>query len=300
MRDPAPFISFGVTTTNPPFTPDDSMTRIPEHISMLASAQPGTTRRRALATVALSLTAAATRTWAAPPADMATDSALPAGAKPLRALTLALARAPRRRDFKSVPMILTRPDEWDSQALNAVLAYQGGPKQAFDNTEIDGPWLNLMRNSMNAQVYSWKHPDFLCVSATHGSAHLALYDDYIWDKYQFAKLTKGKFETNTLARLPAMTATSDPLDFQKADGLYAADANSIPVLQRRGAVFIGCHNQVWELTGSRLQAGINPDRLSHEAMAAEFTNHLIAGVVLSPGAIGTLPELQMKGFTYAK
>jgi hypothetical protein len=49
-----------------------------------------------------------------------------------------------------------------------------------------------------------------------------------------------------------------------------------------------------------MKAGINPDRLSHEAMAAEFTNHLIVGVVLSPGAIGTLPELQMKGFTYAK
>ena len=262
---------------------------------------PGTSRRRALATMAVSLTAAATtRAWAATPAGLPVDAALPAGAASLRALTLALAAAPRRRDFKSVPMILTRTDEWDSEALNAVLAYKAGPKQAFDNTEIDGPWLNLMRNSMNAQVYSWTHPDFLCVSATHGTAHLALYDDYIWDKYQFAKLTKGKFETNTLAKLPAMATAGDPRDFQKADGLYSPDANGIPVLQRRGAVFIGCHNEVWEITGGRLQAGVNPDRLSHEAMAAEFTNHLIAGVVLSPGAIGTLPELQMKGFTYAK
>lgn len=82
--------------------------------------------------------------------------------------------------------------------------------------------------------------------------------------------------------------------------MYSPDANSIPVLQRRGAVSIGCHNEVWEVTGGRIQAGINPERLSHEAMAAEFINHLIAGVVLSPGAIGTLPELQMKGFTNAK
>ena len=258
------------------------------------------TRRRVLATVAVSLgTAVTTRAGAASPANAAVDDALPSGAISLRALTLALARAPRRRDFKSVPMILTQASEWDSEALNAVLAYKVGPKQAFDNTEIDGPWLNLMRNSMNAQVYSWKHPDFLCVSATHGTAHLALYDDYIWDKYQFAKLTQGKFETNTLAKLPR-AAASDPLESQKADGLYSLDANSIPVLQRRGAVFIGCHNQVWEITASRLKAGINPDRVTHEAMAAEFTNHLIAGVVLSPGAIGTLPELLTRGFTYAK
>ena len=267
-----------------------------------AQADPcGPTRRQVLATVAVSLgTAVTTRAGAASRANAAFDDALPSGANSLRALTLALARAPRRRDFKSVPMILTQASEWDSEALNAILAYKRGPKQAFDNTEIEGSWLNLMRNSMNAQVYSWKHPDFLCVSATHGTAHLALYDDHIWDKYQFAKLTKGKFETNTLAKLPAIPAASDPLDIQKADGLYSPNANSIPVLQRRGAVFIGCHNEVWEITASRLKAGINPDRLTHEAMAAEFTNHLIAGVVLSPGAIGTLPELQMRGFTYAK
>ena len=265
-------------------------------------AQPPTdpTRRRALATMAVSLTAAASSSaWSAAPEKVTSPSALPAGASLLRALTNSLAKAPRRRNFKSVPMILTRQKEWDSEALDAVLAYQGSPKQAFDNTELDGPWLNLMRNAMNAQVYSWKHPDFLCVSATHGTAHLALYDDLIWDKYQFASLTNGKFASNTLSKLPA-AAASDPLDFQKADGFYSPAANSIPLLQRRGAVFIACHNQVWEITAGRIKAGVNPDRLSHEAMAAEFTNHLIAGVVLSPGAIGTLPELQLAGFSYAK
>lgn len=262
-----------------------------------------TTRRQALATMSLAMSAGmsmtASNTARADTVGLTTLTTLPTGASLLQALTLKLAKTPRRRDFKSVPMILTRPEEWDAEALAAILSYKGGPKQAFDNTELEGPWLNLMRNSMNAQVWSWKHPDFLCVSVTHGTAHLALYDDFIWDKYQFAKLTKDKFESNTLAKLPA-AAASDPLDFQKADGLYSSAANSIPVLQRRGAVFIACHNQVWEVTAGRIQAGVNPDRLSHEAMAAELSNHLIAGVVLSPGAIGTLPELLLKGFTYAK
>lgn len=261
-----------------------------------------TTRRQALATMSLAIGAGSSMTaWNTANAGTGTGSltTLPSGASLLRALTLSLAKMPRRRDFRSVPMILTRPEEWDAEALAAILAYKGGPKQAFDNTVLEGPWLNLMRNSMNAQVWSWKHPNFLCVSVTHGTAHLALYDDFIWEKYQFAKLTKDKFESNTLARLPA-AAASDPLDIQKADGLYSSAANSIPVLQRRGAVFIACHNQVWEITAGRIQAGVNPDHLSHEALAAEFTNHLIADVVLSPGAIGTLPELLQRGFTYAK
>ena len=46
--------------------------------------------------------------------------------------------------------------------------------------------------------------------------------------------------------------------------------------------------------------GVNPDGLSHEAMAAELTNHLVDGVVLTPGIVATIPELQQAGFYYVK
>ena len=252
-------------------------------------------RRQALASMALLSVTPLSGAAANPPGnDLLAD-----GAKTLRELADRLSRTPRRRDFKTVPMILTSPDEWDSEALSQVIAYRGGPKQAFDNTDIDGPWLNLMRNSMNAQVWSFKHPDFLCVSATHGSAQWALYDDLIWDKYQLAKLTNGKHDANVFAK-PGAAAAADPKDFEKADGVFSPDDNNIPVLQRRGAVFIACHNQVWEMSGALMKAGVNPDKLSREAMVAELSNHLIADVVLSPGAIGTLPELLAAGFGYAK
>jgi hypothetical protein len=257
----------------------------------------GSTRRHALASMAM-LSVASTAGAAVGPGSTKADL-LPDGAATLRGLSDRLARTARRRDFKTVPMILTSADDWDSEALAQVIAYRGGPKQAFDNTDLEGPWLNLMRNSMNAQTWSWKHPDFLCVSATHGSAQYALYDDFIWDKYQLSKLTKGKFAANTFAKA-ASAASGDPKDFQKADGVFSPDDNGIAVLQRRGAVFIACHNQVWEMTGALIKNGVNPDSLTHEAMAAELTNHLIDGVVLSPGAIGTLPELLGAGFTYAK
>ncbi len=225
---------------------------------------------------------------------------LPAGASTLQELSDRLAKAPRRRDFKTVPMVLTSPSQWDSEALNEVLHYKysGGPKQVWDNTALTSPWLNLMRNSMNAQIWSFKHPDFLAVSATHGSAHLALYDDYIWSKY-LAMLTKGKWTKNVWLKQPP-ASEANPSDFEDSKGVYSPHDNSITVLQRRGAVFLACHNEVWELTMGLHAKDINPDHLSHPEMAAEFTNHLIPGAVLTPGIVGTLPELESAGYQYAK
>lgn len=223
----------------------------------------------------------------------------PPGAHSLRELTLALARAPRRRDFKTVPMILTNRGDWDSEALDLVLRYRAGPRQVWDNTSIGSPWLNLMRNAMNTQIWSFGHPNFLCVSATHGSAHLALYDTFIWDKYKLGKLTKGKAPTDKFVKEPA-AAHASPRAFEDAKGVYSPHDNSIPVLQGRGAVFLACHNEIWELVMKLRKKGVNPDRLSHERMAAEFTDHLIPGVVLTPGIVGTLPELELAGFQYAK
>lgn len=217
----------------------------------------------------------------------------------LRELTAALARAPRRRDFKTVPMILTSPAEWDSEALNLVLRYRAGPKQIWDNTAIGSPWLNLMRNSMNTQIWSFRHPNFLCASATHGSAHLALYDTLVWDKYHLGKLTKGKFASNTLVKEPP-ASHANARNYEDARGVFSPHDNSITVLQQRGAVFLGCHNEVWELTMKLHKKGVNPDHLTHERMAAEFTNHLIPGVILTPGIVGTLPELELAQFQYAK
>jgi hypothetical protein len=65
-------------------------------------------------------------------------------------------------------------------------------------------------------------------------------------------------------------------------------------------VFLACHNAIWELAEKLIAAAVNPDNVSHEALAAELTNRLIAGAVLTPGMVGTLPELQRVGFNYAK
>src|SRR5580692_1223110 len=161
------------------------------------------------------------------PAAAAVEAALtPPGATHLEAMKKRLAQAPRRRDFKTVPMILDHEEQWDHEALTEVLSYRPAPKQVWDSTDIRGPWLNLMRNALNSQIWSFKHPDFLAVSVTHGTAQLALYDPTIWDKYQLTRLAGDEFTTNTLI-IERKAGTADPVDYEDPMGPFSGEDNSI-------------------------------------------------------------------------
>ena len=92
----------------------------------------------------------------------------------------------------------------------------------------------------------------------------------------------------------------DPKDYQNPNGAFSARADSVEGLQRRGAVFLACHNAIWGLGEHLSASGANPDKLSVEAMCAGLSNHLVPGVVLIPGAVGTLVELAGVGFSYAR
>src|SRR5258705_3017668 len=247
-----------------------------------------------MATGWIGLASAATR-----PVAAAVESALtPPGAAHLDALKKRLAQAPRRRDFKAVPMILNNPEQWDHEALTEVLSYRPVPKQAWDSTEIGIPWLSLIRNTLNTEIWSFKHPDFLAVSVTHGTAHLALYDQAMCDKDQFTRLAGEKFKYNTLI-IEQKAAAADPANYEDPAGALSGEDNSIPALMRRGVVFMCCHNAIWEQVAALIKADLNPDKLSHAALAAELSNHLVDGVVLIPGAGATMLELQQVGFHYA-
>jgi len=65
-------------------------------------------------------------------------------------------------------------------------------------------------------------------------------------------------------------------------------------------VFMSCHNAIWEQADTLIKRDQNPDHVAVDVLAADLTNHLIPGVVLIPGAVGTLPELQQAGFHYAR
>jgi hypothetical protein len=225
----------------------------------------------------------------------ATDEPIIApGAGKLSELMERLRRAPRRRDFRTVPMVLEHPDFW---MMKPVIAYRGDRKQVWDNTEIAGPWLNLMRNALNAQIFSFGHKDALAVSATHGTAHLALFDQPMWDKYELATLAVAKFKTNTPI-VPKAAAAGFAAD-ENPRSVFGPAGNTIPALRERDVVFLACHNAICEVAAKLVESGKNPDHKSHGDIAAELTNHLVDGVVLTPGIAATILELQQAGFHYA-
>ena len=253
-------------------------------------------RRTALISFGAMATGAAA-VAAGPSRAAMTERFIPPDTRELSELMDRLRRAPRRRDFKTVPMILQHPDFWDNEALTEIIAYRGIPKQVWNNTILAGPWLNSMRNSINGQIFSLGHKDFLAVSATHGAAHLALFDQAMWDKYELATIADTFVKSNTLiVPKPARTSFAESENPNRGIG---SDGGTIPALQERGVVFLACHNAIWELTAKLIAFGKNPDHASHEALAAELSNHLIDGVVLTPGIVATILELQQVGFHYA-
>ena len=256
-------------------------------------------RRDMLTTVAALSTAATLPPAIASTAVAASAQLTPPSANQLNALLSRLARAPRRRSFNALPMILTDPGQWDDEALQELFAYPVAYKQVVDNTDIAGLWLDRIGTTLNAQIWSFRHPDFLSVSATHGTAQIALYDQITWDKYQLARLAGGSFKRNTLIEATS-AAAGNPADFEDPAGVFSPADNTIPALMRRGVVFLACHDEAWQLAGSLRHAGINPDRRNQQQLTAELINHLIPGVILTPNVTATLSELVRVGFQYLK
>ena len=113
------------------------------------------------------------------------------------------------------------------------------------------------------------------------------------------KLAGGNVARNTFIVAPP-ASLHYPADFESAEGAFSSFGNSIPVQQQRGAVFMACHNAIWEHAEKLARAGQNPDHLTLDAITAELTNHLIPDVVLTPGIVATLVKLQQSGFAYAR
>ena len=255
-----------------------------------------TTRRGALralgrGTLALSLTDVL--------ASRVDASAVPAspGQGALSSLGRTLSALPRRRDFQTVPFILNDKRLWDHEAANALLSYSAPQRQMWEATGLAGPWLNLMRESVNGQVFSHDHKDFLAVGAVHGGAHLALFTQAGWDRYKLATKTDGKFTSN--AFIVERPGVSPGDDIQNLDGFYGPNNNNIVTLQRRGIVFVACHDSIHAIARG-LHASPEFSSVSADQIAADLTNSLVPEAVLVPSVVAFIAELQRSGYSYAK
>lgn len=197
----------------------------------------------------------------------------------LSAFAEKLAVIPRRRNFTSVPFMVDRPEFWDHEASDALLSFKGSALQVWDITDLAGPWINLMREAMNGQVFAHGNSDYLSVGAVHGAAHLALFNQDMWNKYALSEATNGQFSHNSLIVEKAGTSPAD--DHQNLDGFYGPNNNNIVSLQRRGAVFVACHDSVHAIARGLATKKVGSGQ-SADQIAADLTNNLIPGVVLVP------------------
>lgn len=223
------------------------------------------------------------------------------GGGTLAELTRRLKLTPRRRGFRTVPFMLTQPEDWDERAARLLLGYGNASKQVWENTELAAAWPVLMREAMSGEVFAHRHPDFLQVAAMHGLAHLALFTDEAWTRYQLGQLAGAQFPSNAFIREKSGVGPGD--DLQDVEGFYGPKNNNIVSLQRRGAVFVACHDSVFTIAGrlhAAAVAGSELASLSTGEIAADLTNSLIPDCVLVPSVVAFLVELQAAGFTYAK
>ena len=110
-------------------------------------------------------------------------------------------------------------------------------------------------------------------------------------------MADGDIKTNTL--IVRKAAPSEL--FEKPKSVFGPAGNTIPALQSCGVVFMARHNAIWEVTGKLLAKGVNPDRLPHEAVAAELTNQSShRRRCAHAGIVATISELQQAGFRYVK
>lgn len=219
----------------------------------------------------------------------------------LARLTQQLRQIPRKRNFETVRFMLTDPAEWDSEAAKLLLSYSDRSKQVWENTEITASWPVLMREAINGEVFCHRHPEFLQIAAMHGLAHLALFNDDTWRRLRLDQLAGPQFASNTLIKeKPGVSRSDDP---QNVDGFYGPDNNNIVSLQKRGSVFVACHDSIYAIS-RRLQQAAGPGTalggMPIGALAADLTNNLIPDCVLVPSVVAFLVELQKAGFTYVK
>jgi intracellular sulfur oxidation DsrE/DsrF family protein len=219
------------------------------------------------------------------------------GSAGLETLKTQLAAAPRRREFKTVPFMVTRDDQWDHEAAELVLTYRNRAMQVWEATELGAPWLNLMREAVNGQVYAHGNPGFLAVAAVHGSAHLALFDQAAWGTHDLAALSGGLATKNSYVTAKPGTSAAD--DVQNVAGYYGPENNNIATLQQRGMVFVACHDSIHAIARNLAKRG-RGEAAGADDIAADLTNHLVPGAVLVPSVVAFLAELQRVGFSYAK
>jgi intracellular sulfur oxidation DsrE/DsrF family protein len=187
--------------------------------------------------------------------------------------------------------------------------YEAIVNRAVTNRQLFA-WPNLfnatiyanIKNSLNGFQFSYDFPpnQTQVVVQAYASANVAMYDDFIWAKYRLGELmgvTDAATGKPALRNVwyPSASAAPATVPTDRSSPYYAD--GSIAGLQRRGVLFLTCHQSVYGTAGTVANDSTrNVDRLTADQIVAEIEAHLVPGALLVPAAVGELVRLQEKGY----
>jgi hypothetical protein len=178
-------------------------------------------------------------------------------------------------------------------------------RQLWQWREIVNPIINFnIANALNAAEFSYGVPagQFQVVVQAYHAANNALYDDHLWAKYRLGEAfgvmdpamskpaIRNIFYKSPLASPPAQLGV-------RADPYYAD--SSIEGLQRRGVLYLVCHNSVHGHALQAVAGGRNPDNQTAAEIVGEIVAHLVPGSIMIPAGVFELVRLQDKGYRLA-
>jgi hypothetical protein len=192
--------------------------------------------------------------------------------------------------------------QWKVEDFHALLHVPRRIKQVFDASAINaGRFLNNVRNSMNGLHFGSGVPveDIQLVCAMRGTANMANYDDYAWQKYRLGEWTKvdDPKTGRPAVRNIFYSAKTGPAghyaseDPSSEDSLYQ-DA-SMQALQGRSVRFLSCHSSTEEqVRGFAKEFALAQDR---EEIVKDMLAHTVPGVLVVASAAAALALLQCEG-----
>jgi len=160
---------------------------------------------------------------------------------------------------------------------------------------------NNLSNGLNGFQFSYDLPSnqIQVVVQAYATANLAMYDDVVWANYRLGEVFKVLDPTTGEPAIRNIWFASKirPADQPPEDRTnpYYSDL-SIEGLQRRGVLFLICHQTVHAHAGAVAASEQNTDHLSADQVLADIQAHLIPGGLLVPAAVGELVRLQDKGY----
>jgi len=175
-------------------------------------------------------------------------------------------------------------------------------RQVYEWPNIANPIIfGNVSNGLNGFqfAYGLAPQQIQAVVQAYASANLAMYDDSAWSTYRLGEAFNVKDPASSQPATrnqwyPSKNPVASPPPTDRSNAYYSD--TSIEGLQRRGVLFLVCHQTIRAHAGQLASSEQNTEKLSADDIREDLQSHLIPGGLLIPAAVGELVRLQDKGY----